>query len=67
MAEWYDLRYEDIKQELDPRLRELHEELTERPATIALAWEPGLTREAYERRVDAHRERRRHERATVGS
>jgi len=61
MPEWYDLRYEDIKHELDPRLRKLHEQLVERLAAIALAREPGLTRQEYERRVDAHFERRRRE------
>ena len=27
MADWSHLRYEDIKHELDPRLREVHERL----------------------------------------
>jgi hypothetical protein len=56
-------RYEDIKHELDPRLRELHDELIERIAALAMAREPGLTREESERRVNANFERRRRERA----
>jgi hypothetical protein len=63
MPEWYDLRYEDIKHELDPRLRELHEELIARLEAIAIAREPGLTHAVWEQRVAAQFERRRRERA----
>ena len=56
--DWYELRYEDIKHELSPHMRELHERLRAELERLAVAREPGLTHEEYERRVEAHRLRR---------
>ena len=61
MPEWYDLTYDDIKDELDPALREVHERLIALIRAKAKAREPGLTDEEYDRRVAEYRKRRRRE------
>ena len=66
MPAWSDVRYEDIKHRLDPRMRELHERLIAEIEALAMSREPGLTHEEYERRVDAHFERSHRERAAGG-
>ena len=66
MPAWSDVRYEDIKHRLDPRMREVHERLIAEIEALAMAREPDLTHAEWERRVDAQFERRRRERAAGG-